>query len=107
MAARDYRSAAAFGCLVLVITAVSVHDAALVVLHYHVIGETEKNPVGRWLIDMQSGDVRLFVLLKMCGTAVVCAVLVTIYRRRRRLAFTVAGAVACFQLGLLLFLLLW
>ncbi|MBW3599884.1 MAG: hypothetical protein KY475_21755 [Planctomycetes bacterium] len=106
-AERDYRTPLAFGCLVLVIAAVSVHDAALVVLHYSVIRESEWNPIGRWLIDLQHGDVWLFVQLKMCGTAVVGAVLVTMYGRRRRLAFTVAAAVACFQVGLLLFLSLW
>jgi hypothetical protein len=85
------------------IAGVSVHDAVLVVVHHNLISQTEQNPVGRWLIDVQ-GDIWLFVSLKLAGTAVVCTVLVRLYRYRHRLAFVVALAVACFQLWLLIHL---
>lgn len=90
--------------MVLMIVAVSVHDAILVLLNHKVIRDDEMNPIGRWLIEQQSGDVWLFVLSKLCGTAIVAAVLASLHRRRRRLAFVVAGALTCFQIGLLLFL---
>jgi hypothetical protein len=93
-----------FGGMTFVIAAVSVHDAILVVLHSQTIRDFEKNPVGRWLIDLHGGEVWLFVLTKLFGAALVCAILVTLYQSRRRMALVVAGALTCFQIGLLLFL---
>jgi hypothetical protein len=87
-----------------VIAAISVHDAMLVIVNRQVIAEEERNPLGRWLLTRQSGNVWLFVLAKLLGTAVVCAVLVRLYQWRMRVAMAVASALVCFQLGLLLFL---
>jgi hypothetical protein len=86
--------------------AVSVHDAILVVLHDDVIDEMEANPLGKWLLELQGGEVWLFVLLKLVGTAFVGATLIMLYSRHRRMAISVAGALAVFQL-LLLGYLLW
>jgi hypothetical protein len=95
---------AAFGCMTWMIAAVSVHDAMLVVINQDVIAQVERNPIGRWLIAQQGGEVGLFLLAKLCGTALVCAVLITLYQRRRGMALSIAAALTCFQLGLLLFL---
>ena len=86
------------------ITAVSVHDAVLVVLHEEVISEFEQNPLGCWLIRLQGGEVWLFVCTKLAGTALAVAVLVRIYEHYSRLALTVAAPTAAFQLLLLLYL---
>ena len=91
-----------FSCLWIV--AISAHDAVLVVINHQCIEEFERNPVGRWLIQCDGGDVWLFVWIKFAGTATVCAVLVTLYRYRVPVAMTVAGAVAGFQLLLLCYL---
>lgn len=88
----------------LLVAAVSVHDAMLVVLNADVIGEVERNPVGRWLIDVRGGNVWLFVSLKFMGTAIVCATLVTLYEFRTRLALAVGSGVTAFQLALLWYL---
>lgn len=88
----------------LFVAAVSVHDAMLVALNANVIGEVEQNPVGRWLIELQGGDVWLFVSLKLVGTAIVCAALVTLYEFRAHLALAASGGVAAFQMGLLWYL---
>jgi hypothetical protein len=84
--------------------AVSVHDAMLVVLNADVIAEIEQNPLGRWLIELQGGEIWLFVVLKLVGTAVVCAVLVTLYQFRARLALAAGSGVAAFQMVLLCYL---
>ena len=93
-----------FATLILFTLAVSVHDAALVILHDRVIGMTEQNPVGRWLIELNHGDVWLFIGLKLLGTALCGATLLTLYEVWWRAARTAAIAVACFQLGLLIYL---
>jgi len=102
--ARKRRSGIALATCCLFVAAVSVHDAMLVVVNACVIGEVERNPVGRWLIELQGGEVWLFVLLKLVGTAVVCAVLVTLYEFRTRLALIASSGVAAFQVGLFCYL---
>jgi hypothetical protein len=92
------------GLLVLFITAVSVHDAVLVLMNEDVIAQEERNPVGRWLIAQGGGGAWLFVAVKLLGTAFVGAVLLALYRTRPSAALSVAAGLACFQLGLLLYL---
>jgi hypothetical protein len=99
------RRAVALAACCVVIAAVSVHDATLVVLNEDMIIEFERNPVGKWLIERQGGEVWLFVLAKFAGAAVVCATLITLYRRRRGMALAAAGVLAAFQLALLGYLL--
>ena len=101
---RRNRTALIFVACCVWIAAVSVHDVVLVVVLHDVIGQTEQNPLGRWLIQWHGGDVWLFVSVKLAGAAFVCAVLVKLYRHRSRIAVTVAAAVAAFQLLLLLYL---
>ena len=86
------------------ISAVSLHDAVLVIVHHEVITQLEQNPLGRWLLHWHGGDVWLFVSVKFAGTALVCAVLVKLYQHHAVVAVTVAAAVAGFQLLLLLYL---
>ena len=95
------RNGIALGMCCLFVAAVSVHDAMLVVLNASVIGEVERNPVGRWLIKLHGGEVWLFVSLKFLGTAIACAALVSLYEFRTRLALTASTGVAAFQLWLL------
>jgi hypothetical protein len=93
-----------FAALILFTFAVSVHDAALVILLKDVIAVTEQNPIGRWLIDINHGEVWLFVGIKLFGTAICGATLMTLHEVWRRAARTAAIAVASFQLGLLIYL---
>ncbi len=92
------------GVCCLLIAFVSVHDAALVVTNHEVIHEVEQNPIGVWLLDLQDGQVWLFVTVKLVSTALVCAVLITLYKHQRRIAMTVAASLVCFQLSLLCYL---
>ena len=101
---RERRSELALAACCLFVAAVSVHDAMLVVLNASVIGEVERNPIGRWLIELHGGEVWLFVSLKFVGTAIVCAILVTLYEFRTRLALLASSGVAVFQAGLLWYL---
>ncbi|WP_147870218.1 hypothetical protein [Stieleria maiorica] len=92
------------GMCCLLIAFVSVHDAALVVTNHEVIHEMEQNPIGVWLLDLQDGQVWLFVAVKLVCTALVCAVLITLYKHQRRIGMTVAASLVCFQLSLLCYL---
>ncbi len=62
----------------------------------------EKNELG-WR-EHVNREVWLFVSLKLVGTAIVCAVLVTLYEFRTRLALLASSGVAVFQAGLLWYL---
>ena len=90
-------------CL-LVISAVGVHDCALVVLNDEVIHETEQNPMGTWLISMTNGGIWLFVIAKLIGGITVCEVLLTMHRSWPRITLPVATTIASLQLLLLAYL---
>lgn len=83
---------------------VSVHDAVLVVVHHELIGQFERNPLGRWLLQLHGGEVWLFVLAKLAGTAAVCTILVRLFLYRSRIAMLIAGVLSSFQLLLLSYL---
>jgi hypothetical protein len=93
-----------FASLLLFVAAVSVHDAALVVLLDDLIADFERNPVGCWLIEVAHGSIWLFLFVKLFGTAVVSATQVMIYQRRPQLAWVITSSLASFQFGLLLYL---
>lgn len=88
----------------LTIAGVSVHDAMLLVLNHETIGEDELNPLGRMLLEMNGGAVWLFVLVKLLGTAMVCAFLIEIFRCQPRIALASAGVITGLQVLLLLYL---
>lgn len=90
--------------LLLLIAAISVHDAWLVVINDQVIAEFERNPLGRWLIELNSGSVHLFVTVKLIGTSLVCGVLSTLHDTSPRIGRLVTWPIACFQLALLTYL---
>lgn len=94
-----------FAVLCSFIGAVSVHDAYLVLHNRQTILEHEKNPIGRWMIELGGGEVTLFVSVKLTTTAAVCSLLIWMYRRRPQQTECVTMGVAAFQLGLLLYLL--
>lgn len=83
------------------IAIVSVHDAALLVVNQGAIQEFEQNPIGSWLIELNNGSVWLFVILKLLGTSVVCAVLASIYEYSKSIAMMVVGPLAAMQAVLL------
>lgn len=93
-----------YNAIVGFIAAVSIYDAALVVILADVIAFTEQNPVGRYLIKINGDDPSLFVLLKLIGTALTVVVLLELFQTVRRLAIPVATGVASVQMSLMLYL---
>jgi hypothetical protein len=108
MADHDSRRATmAFGTLWLFVIFVSVVDGYLVVRHRHDMLKFELNPLGRALIHWNDGRVWYLLSAKFAGTVVACAAMLRLFHYRRGLGLIVAVALAAFQLGLLLFLLLY
>jgi hypothetical protein len=96
-----HRFAVVFHAGLLLIATVSVYDAFLVILTDRVIQDTEWNPIGRWLIQWQGGEVWLLLAAKFFGTSIVCGVLLTLFEYRQRIALLVTAGVSAFQGGLL------
>ena len=93
-----------FFALLSFVAIVSVHDAALLVVNQEAILEFEQNPVGSWLIEMNNGSVWLFVILKLLGTSIVCAVLASIFDYSKSLGMIIVSPLATFQAMLLSYL---
>ncbi len=64
----------------------------------------EQNPVGRWLMEQDGGDVALFMTAKMLGTLIVLCAIPLLYRFRVRWGMTVGTSVAAFQTALFVYL---
>jgi hypothetical protein len=90
-----------FPALWLFIGTVSAFDTYLTVRFQDLMSVIERNALGRYLIELDSGGVGLFVRTKILGTIVVLTALVGIRVYRRRWALPVTLALAGFQFGLL------
>ncbi len=97
---------ALFVSLWLFVIFVSVFDGYLAVRYRHELHKTERNPLGRLLIELNDGQVWLLLAAKFIGTVAAAACILLLYGRSRRLGLTIATVVAGFQLCLFLFLLL-
>ncbi len=100
----SYRAGLFFGLCCLFVAVVSVHDTALIVANHEVIQDVEQNPAGRWLLDLQHGEIWCFVLAKLTGTALVCSVLVRLYQFSKKIALISASTLAVLQFLLLCYL---
>jgi len=102
---RDHSTIPFYGLWVFIVS-VSVIDGYLVVRHRHQIPEIELNPIGRILVDWNSGRVWYLLIAKYVGTILACASLLVIRHFSSCRGLVVASAIAALQFLLLLFLLL-
>jgi len=84
--------------------AVSFYDGYLLAANREVIGETEENPVCRYLLQINRGDVSLLLRSKALGTGAALLTMVAVWLRDKRIGLPITAAVAAFQLVLLLYL---
>lgn len=82
----------------------SAYDGYLVVRTGDMIGDFERNPIGRFLIEYNNGDPSLFLRVKAAGTVLALSALSLLHRRSLRLASPVEVALVAFQSGLLFYL---
>ena len=90
--------------IIFFIVLVSVIDIYWLIYNQTIISHVELNPVGQFLIVAGGGNIELFVLCKIIGTAACAVVLYNIFKINKRKGFIIAGMVALFQLCLLFFL---
>ena len=95
-----------FVLLWLFVIFVSVFDGYLAVRYRHELHRTELNPVGKWLIQLNDGQVWILLVAKFVGTVAAATFVLLINSYWPRLGLAVAGAVAGLQLCLLLYLVL-
>jgi hypothetical protein len=88
----------------LFIIGVSVHDGFLVLSNRRYMFEMELNPVGRWLLDCNGGDIWLMLLAKAVGTLVASSILLWLHWLRPRVGWSACAAICLLQLILLIFL---
>ncbi len=101
---RDKAGWMVIGALTTIILVVAINDVYWSFKTQEVLYESEQNPIGTWLIEMDGGDIALFMTAKMVGTMVVVMAIPLIYAIRRRIAHAVAGVLALFQSMLFLYL---
>lgn len=91
----------------LFIGAVSLYDAWLVVHFSEYITYMEQNPVGRWLLRVNAGDVGVLVRVKLAGTMLVLVALTLLEMKWQTASRPVTASLSAFQAGLLYYLTLY
>jgi hypothetical protein len=70
----------------------------------HVDYSAEQNPIGRYILELDKGDVSLFIVLKIIGTYCVVSILYAFRHYNIGRTYVVAASVAIAQLILLIYL---
>ena len=68
-----------FAFLLLFIVSVSAIDVYWSIHNQDELMKVEKNPLGRYLMNMDDGSIGLFMASKLMGTVFVCCTLICIY----------------------------
>lgn len=66
--------------------------------------EHEKNPLGRWLIELDGGSIALFMMCKIIGTTVALGVLFFLFLYKRTWAHIICFSICILQVMLLVYL---
>lgn len=88
----------------LIVAVVAADDVYWSFKTQDVLAETEENPVGRWLIQMDGGDIALFMTCKMFGVLLVLLALPAIFWFRRSWGLICSISLAVFQIALFMYL---
>jgi hypothetical protein len=91
---------------------VSAYDIYLTIKYVEYLGTYELNPVGRWLMQLDSGpecelkQVAGFITAKFAGNFIALSIIELLAGWRRYIATAVAFPIVLFQMGLLYYLVL-
>ena len=66
--------------------------------------EMEMNPIGRFLIEADKGDIALFMGTKVAGTVVALGILILLYQFKRKWAWYSIWSLSVMQFGVLVML---
>lgn len=83
---------------------VSMIDSYFAFRFRDLLRDLEENPAGRYLIELQNGQVSVFLRTKAAGTIAVLGILAAFYVYRHRWRVPIIGSVAAFQMGLLVYM---
>ena len=90
--------------LLLLIGYISAYDLYLATSFSSELIENEQNPLGRFLIKANNGNIALFMGLKFAGTITCLAILAIMYKFKKNWAWICVSAITLFQISLLLYL---
>ncbi|MAZ56614.1 hypothetical protein CL653_02385 [bacterium] len=76
-----------FGVMWLAIGFISAIDLYWAVKNQDLMLEMEENPIGRWLLLKDDGDVALFMGVKMAGTTLALGLLICLYHYKKLYAW--------------------
>lgn len=93
-----------FPGLWLLIGSISAIDTYLTVKFREHLFFLESNPIANLLLDLDAGDASLLIGLKFMGSIIALGFLAALYLQNRRLGLMVSYGLACFQVGLLWYL---
>ena len=94
-----------FAMMWIAIGLISSIDLYWAVKNQHIMLYNEQNPIGRYLIRQDNGDVALFMGIKMAGTILALGFLIFLYHHKRLYAWlsviflTIAQFLLLFYLG--------
>ena len=94
-----------FSFFIFVIVLVSMVDLYYTIKLQRTILRDEQNPIGVWLINIDGGDVSLFMTVKMLMLWVVYCIVKTMYKRSKKWGLVVAGSLCLAQILLVLYFL--
>jgi hypothetical protein len=93
-----------FSILWLAIGLISSVDLYWAIKNQCIIAQNEENPIGRYLIQLDQGEVALFMGIKMAGTILTLGILIFLYHWRRLYAWTAIVSLSIVQFWLLHYL---
>ena len=96
-----YAYAAAYAQLWLFIGFASAVDIYMSIKTQEYLLELELNPVGRWLIRQDGGDIALFMGIKTAGTTFALGILVMLYQWKKHWAWASIIGVTLMQIFVL------
>ena len=82
---------------------ISMLDHYLTIKLQQVIIHDEKNPIGLFLIELDSGSVALFMTAKMMCLWIIAGVILSFYHKNKTLAYVCVVALSIVQFFLLLY----
>lgn len=93
-----------FPVFIVIIAAVSLYDTYLVIRFSEMISIMERNPIGRWLLEVEGGRVGVFVRVKLAGTVLVLSILMFMWKWQAQMLFPITTTLASYQTCLMIYL---
>ena len=92
----------------IIVSSVAIYDFVLTITYAPMLQFMEKNPVGRWLMDLdklnlavgESPDLTMFLTMKTIGTLALLVTMYVLAQSRSRIGHPVALGVSSFQICL-------